>query len=92
MKNAVGYGDDNDDDDDDDGQGEEEDENNNANGNPTYSINGEKVLEINDEVRKQAFETVGFDPEEEEEEYHPSFVLLNLNIMISCSLGEKILE
>ena len=82
MKNAVGYGDDNDDDDD-DGEGEEEDDYNNANGNPTYSINGEKVLEINDEVRKQAFETVGFDPEEEEEEYHPSFVLLNLNIMIS---------
>ena len=81
MKNAVGFG-----------SKEEESEedsdseteiNTNTEENLSYSINGETVLQINDEVRKQAFETVGFDPNEEEVEYHPSFVLLNLNVLIS---------
>ena len=89
MKNAVGFG----------SKKEESEEDSdseteiksNTEENLSYSINGETVLQINDEVRKQAFETVGFDPNEEEVEYHPSFVLLNLNVLIS-TFGIRLCE
>ena len=89
MKSAVGFG-----------SKEEESEedsdseissNVNTEDDLSYSINGETVLQVNDEVRKQAFETVGFDPNEEEVEYHPSFVLLNLNVLIS-TFGIRLCE
>ena len=48
----------------------------------SFTVGGTKVVEIDQNVRKQIFENVGFDPEVKAEEFPPLFLITKFNFTI----------
>ena len=48
----------------------------------SVSVHGQKLLEINDDIRKTVFDRIGFDPNEKTEEYPPLFLITKFCFVI----------